>query len=379
MRIRIFLHMAAAGLILTACGKQAPESVPSEARLEGETIVFPASSEKIAKITSKPLSLTNSPALQLNGRLTWDEDRTVRIYTPFGGRVQKILVQPGDPVKPGQALAVIASPEFGQAQAEARRADADFALASKALARVKELEEHGVVPRKDLESANADQARAQAELERTRSRLRLYGSTAAGVDQTYTLKSPIAGVVVEKNINPGQELRPDQLVSGAPALFVVTNPGRLWIILDASEKHLPALMPGKTFTVRTPIYHDEDFTGTIMSTSDFLDSNTRTIKVRAAIDNSHRRLRAEMFVTAEIAAKRTTQLEVTANAVFFQNGHYFAFTDDGGGKYTRREVRVGDERNGSVAILDGLHDGQNVVIEGALMLQQLLQPRRVQK
>jgi cobalt-zinc-cadmium efflux system membrane fusion protein len=379
LKIATRIELAAVAFALTACGGPAPEAGAPDVRLEGETILFPAGSEKLAKINSKTLSLTQTPTLRLNGRLAWNEDRTVRVYTPFAGRVEKILVQPGDPVKQGQALAVIASPDFGQAQADARRADADFALAAKSLSRVKELEENGVAPRKDLESASADYARAGAERERTRSRLRLYGSTSEGVDQTYTLKSPIGGVVVEKSINPGQELRPDQLISGAPALFVITNPRQLWVIIDALEKDLPALTPNKTFTVRTPVYHDEDFTGTIVATSDFLDPVTRTIKVRGTIDNSHHRLRAEMFITAEIEAKRTTQLEVPARAVFFQGGDYFVFTDDGNGKYTRRKVRVGDEREELVAILDGLHEGQNVVTEGSLMLQQLLQPRRIQK
>ena len=137
------------------------------------------------------------PATNLNGRVTWNEDKTVRMYTPFAGRVERILVQPGQAVAKGQALAVIASPDFGQAQSDARRAESDYALAEKNIARLRELEQNGVAARKDVHVAEADQARAAAELARSRRRLDLYGGAGKGVDQTYTLTSPIAGVVLE--------------------------------------------------------------------------------------------------------------------------------------------------------------------------------------
>ena len=325
------------------------------------------------------LSQVPAPAFRLNGRLTWNEDRTVRIFTPFAGRVARILVQPGDRVKKGQALAIIASPDFGQAQADARRAESDYALAGKNLARLQELEQHGVAPLKDLQSAEADQARAQAELSRTRERLRLYGSRASGVDQTYTLTSPVAGTVVEKNINPGQELRPDQMIANAPALFVVTDPESLWVQLDATERDLAEIKLGQQISIRSPVYHDEDFTARIDAVSDFLDPATRTIKVRASLDNSHHRLKAEMFVTAELRGSKTLQLQVPAKSVFFQGDKYYLFVDNGAGKYTRRQVTIGDEQQGAVEIRDGVAAGDKIVTDGALMLQQILQPRRVQK
>jgi len=100
---------------------------------------------------------------------TQDEDHTVRIYSPFAGRVARILVQPGASVRKGQVLAVLGSPEFGQAQADARRAETDVRLSETNLQRLKELESHGVAPRKDLQTAEAEYARAKAELDRTRS------------------------------------------------------------------------------------------------------------------------------------------------------------------------------------------------------------------
>ena len=251
---------------LGACSK-APEAPPAaEARTEGESIFFPKDAPQIQAITAQVINMQPVPATQLNGRVTWNEDKTVRVFTPFAGRVERILVQPGETVRKGQALAVISSPDFGQAQSDTRRAESDFALAAKSLARLRELEQNGVAAAKDVQTAEADQSRAAAELERTRRRLALYGG-GAGVDQAYTLSSPIDGVVVEKNINPGQELRPDQMISNAPPLYVITDPATLWVQLDAAERDLAHLKRGKVIQVRSPAYPDTPFPAVIAARS----------------------------------------------------------------------------------------------------------------
>jgi len=370
-----YLAALLAVLAVSGCDNSAKTLGPPAPRVEGETVAFQPDSPQLASLLSEPAAKRQAAASTLSGKLVWNEDKTVRVYTPFAGRVSRILVQPGDRVGQGQTLAVIASPEFGQAQAEARRAEGDYALAQQNVARVRDLHQHGVAAAKDLNAAEADYARAESELKRTQARLKLYGG-GSDIDQTYALKSPLAGVVVEKNINPGQELRPDQMGS-APALFVITNPSSLWVLLDASEKDLPQLRLGKIIAIRTPLYRDADFTARITAVSDFLDPVTRTIKVRALLDNTERRFKGEMFITAEIEHEEGTQLQIPAKAVFFQGGRHFVFVDAGGGRFERREVRIGDSSDGSIVVRSGLSEGQKVVTEGVLLLQQMLQPRRV--
>jgi cobalt-zinc-cadmium efflux system membrane fusion protein len=209
--------------------------------------------------------------------------------------------------------------------------------------------------------------------------LPLYGDRRSNVDQTFAISSPITGVVVEKNINPGQELRPDQMTSNAPPLFVVTDPTVLWAIIDAMEKDLSKLHVGKMVTVRSPAYKDEPFLAKVTAISDFLDPSTRTIKVRAELPNPGRQLKADMFVTAEVDADGETVLLVPTRAVYFHDGHNYLFVDDGGRHYTRREVHLDDVYGDEVEITQGVGEGEKVVTQGSLMLQQILKPRRVQK
>jgi cobalt-zinc-cadmium efflux system membrane fusion protein len=151
------------------------------------------------------------------------------------------------------------------------------------------------------------------------------------------------------------------------------------VLLDAAEKDLPQLKTGRTVKIRVPAYPDEVFEAKVAAVADFLDPATRTIKVRATLDNPKRLLKAEMFVTATVSDGTGKMLQVPARSVFFQGGSNFVFTDDGNGGYTRQKVETGDVHEGNIAITSGVQPGQKVVTDGALLLQQMLQPRRVVK
>ncbi len=377
MRLSILAAILWAGLI-AGCDKVEKTQGPPQPKVDGESVVFAPGSPQLSSLVSEEAIERPAAAASLNGRLAWNEDKTVRIFTPLAGRVERIAVQPGDRVQQGQTLAIIASPDLGQAQADARRAQGEYALAEQNLARVRELHQFGVAAAKDFYTAQADFARAESELKRTQARLKLYGG-GAQVDQSYALKSPLTGVVVEKSINPGQELRPDQMGAGAPAQFVITDPAYLWVLLDASEKDLPHMKAGRMLKVQVPAYPDKLFEARVAAIADFLDPATRTIKVRATLDNSKRLLKSEMFVTATVNDNAAKILQVPARAVFFQGGGNFVFADDGKGGYTRRKVETGDVFDGNIAITAGVTPGQKVVTDGALLLQQMLQPRRVVK
>jgi len=363
-------------LCVAGCGDQSKSDAVPQPTTEGSTVSFPEGSPQLKALLSEVVALRPAPARSVNGRLVWNEDRTVRVFSPFAGRVEKIEVQPGDRVGVAQALALIASPDFGQAQSDARSAEGAFQLAEKNLARVRELVASGVSPGKDLNTAEADFSRAQAELARNRARTRLYGSGDA-VNQRFSLKSPIAGAIVERNINPGQELRPDQNAQGSPALFVVTDPKYLWAILDVQEEDLAYIKIGDIVQIRSPAYPDESFDARITAIADFFDPVSRTIKVRASLDNTQRKLKGEMFVIARLSGNTPPQILVPSRAVFFSDGKNYAFTDEGKGRFVRREIKIGDTDRDRVHVKDGLAEGQRVVIDGVLALQQIVVPRRV--
>jgi len=362
--------LACCALALMGCHRPAETGEASDAKVSGESIEFSNGSAQLASLATMAPEPTKSAIVHLNGRLIWDEEVTVRVFAPFGGRVSKIVTQLGQVVQPGESLALIASAEYGQAQADAHRAEVDFQLAERTWRRLKELAEHGATSFKDLSAAEADYSRARSEKERAALRLGLYGGATNAVDHICPLKSPLAGTVVEKNINPGQEVRSD--IGSAPPLFVITDPTRLWIQIDATEQDLKRLKPGQTVSVSTRTYPGQTFTGRIEVVSDFLDPTSRTIKVRGSIENSKRLLKAEMFVSADLEAEEPDALQVPAKAVFLRGERHCLFVEQAPGKYERREVQIGAERDGKIVVVSGLKAEQRVVTDGTLLLEQLM-------
>ena len=367
----------AATLVLLGCNKDQKLDSAPEPKVEGEKILMPKNSPALTSLTTEPAELHKSAVVRLNGRLVWDDDITVRVFSPFGGRVASVLVESGQTIKPGDSLAAIASPDFGQAQTDARRAATDLLQAERNFNRVRELFEHGAAPQKDLQSAEADFERAKSEQERTGARLALYSGSSGAIGQLYQLASPLAGVVVEKNINPGQEVRPDQMLANAPQLFaplfVVSDPSRLWIQIDANEADLPNLKPGQKFVLTARAFPGREFSGQIKVVSDSLDPTTRTIKVRGSVDNSSRMLKAEMFVNVALPGVEKSGVVVSAGAVFLRGEKHYLYTEENPGEFLRREVTAGPDHEGKVLIIDGLDAGQRVVTDGSLLLEQLLQ------
>lgn len=357
-------------VLLAGCGDSAQKSAAPQARIEGQSVIFPAGSPQTATLVSEKVEPRREAVLRFNGRLVWDENRTVRVFSPLGGRVQSISVHLGDAVRTGQTLAVLAAPDLGMAQSEARKAEQDDALARKSLARIAELAEAGVAPAKDLQAAQADAVRAAAERERTASRLKLYGAASGQVDQRFVLASPIAGVVVERNINPGQEVRPDSQPD--KGLFVVSDPTRLWFVLDVEEGSVGAVKAGAEVRIGATMLGEDKITGKITNIADFVDPQTRTVKVRGSIENPDRRVKAETYVTALLTVPATSGFLVPTKAVYLRGEQNYVFVDAGDGRYVRKPVKLGQTANGHQVVLEGLAENEKVVVEGNLLLERMV-------
>jgi membrane fusion protein, heavy metal efflux system len=370
-RIRLLALALAVAALAWSCGDGDAKPDIARPRLENGQVVFPEGSAQVSSFATEPVRERGLVRVRLTGRLVWDENRTVRLYPAFAGRVLQILVKTGEHVSRGEALAKLASPDFGQTQADARRAQSDFALAEKNLNRLRELNAAGVSSRKDLAAAEADYARADAELARATGKIKLYGAATDSVDQNFSLASPIDGVIVERNINPGQELRPDLQLSNSPAMFVITDPTRLWVQLDATEGQLASLRPGKKVQLRSSAWPDQTFTATLENVSDFIDPVTRTVKVRGSVENRERKLKGEMFVTAELDETPRAALQIPEKALLLVGDSYYVFVEEKPGRYARQEVKVDAVQDGTANVASGVQLGQKVVVEGNLFLHRL--------
>jgi cobalt-zinc-cadmium efflux system membrane fusion protein len=378
----IFASIAAAavaGTVLTACHEApAPATAGPESSapfLQGKQLRFPPGHPQLAQIGVTAAAPGKAIDVDLPARLVWNEERTQRIYPAFAGRVVRITADVGLSVKPGTVLAQLASPEFGVAQADTAKAQVDARFTQKALQRQRELFEAGIIARKDLDQAEADAARSQAEIQRAQARTRLYGGSggassnaSVSVNQNLALVASIPGIVVERNITPGQELRPDQMGPGVPPMFVVSDPTSLWVQIDARESEAGTLRPGAVFELMVPALPGQKFDGKVTATADFIDPTTRTIKIRGLVPNSQRLLKAEMLATARAQRQLGSGVVVPAQAVMLNGAKHFVMVQSQPGVFDQRDVEIGYQGPREVVVTQGLEAGENVVSENVLLL-----------
>jgi membrane fusion protein, heavy metal efflux system len=368
MVYRLIPLFALSTLALTACNDSpAPRQEAPAPIVQGSHLRFAPGHPQLALLTAIPAQPAKAISIELPAKLVWNEERTQRIYPAFAGRVTAIKADVGQSVQPGTLLAQLASPEFGQAQGDTAKAEIDARLTQKALQRQRELFEAGIVARKDLEQAEAEAARAQAEFERAQARTRLYGS-ANGAMQQLALSATIGGVVVERNLNPGQEVRPDQSGPGVPALFVITDPSSLWLQIDARESEVGTVRPGASFELSLSALPGQRFTGRVIAASDFIDPLTRTIKIRAVVANPKRLLKAEMLATAHFERSFKSGVVVPAQSVLLSGTRHSVFVQNRPGEFEPRTVELAFEGAKEVVIASGLQAGELVVSENTLLL-----------
>ena len=370
--------LTASALGLFGCKPAETEGpAPAAPKISEGKIIFATNAPQLSYLVIEPAQERTAAALGLYGRLAWDEDATVRIYSPAAGRVVKLPVSVNDPVTAGEALAELDSPDFGQALADARTAQGNFAAAEKTFLRTKELLAHGAAAQKDVEAAEAAEIAARAEINRAAAKLKNFGGTLDGTNSLYELRSPLAGVLVEKNISPGQEIRSDLMLANATPFtnpqFVVTDPARLWLFLDVDDLTVTSLTPGQEISIHTAAYPDKIFTGKLESIGRELDPTTRTIKARGLVDNGEKLLRAEMYVTADVTSTNGAVVDVPTKSVFSKDKEHFVFIESAPGQFERRAVSLGAEGNGRTAILSGLEKNQRVVTEGCLLLESIFE------
>jgi cobalt-zinc-cadmium efflux system membrane fusion protein len=370
-------------LLVGGCARPAPPAPePPAAKVTGQTITYPADAPQLSFLTVEAARPRWLALTHLTGRLYLADDATVRIFTPVAGQVTAVKVALGQPVASGAPLAEIRSPDYDQALADARSAVANLTAVEKNLARARDLLAHGAAAAKDVEAAAAAFGAAAAERDRASARLQLYHASASAAAEVYTLRSPLAGVVVEKNINPGQEVRADQMLANATnlyaPLFVVSDPTRLWLQIDAAETDLADLQPGEKIRVSSRAFPGRVFEGTVANIGPALDPVTRSVRVQGVVENPEGLLKAEMYVSVDVVRERSkvagAGVEVPAPALFTIERKTFLFVETAPGTFVRRPVEIGTERDGTVPVLSGLAPGERVVTDGALLLQAVLDP-----
>ena len=196
-------------------------------------------------------------------------------------------------------------------------------------------------------------------------RLRNLQSAALVTDGKFVLRAPVSGTISERQVNVGSEVRSD----AANPLFVITDPKRLWALIDLPERYLDKVTVGQPVSVEVDAFPGEAFKGKVTVIAEALDPVTRRIQVRAEIDNTSHRLKPEMFARVTPVADSESSMPRVPNSALFTLGlHSHVFVEQSPGVLQRRHVELGLQSHEYSYVKEGLNTGERVVTSGALLL-----------
>jgi cobalt-zinc-cadmium efflux system membrane fusion protein len=310
--------------------------------------------------------VSGATAVSLPGRVTFDEDHTQRVASPIDGRATAILVKLGDKVKAGQPLIQLSAPNVGLVQADAQKALSDLTLSEKSIERVRKLQAEGAIADKEVAVAEGDLRKARSDYGRAQVQLKALGLSATDPAVNASLRAQIPGVVVERNVLVGQEIRADQ----AMPLLTVSSLETVWVLADAYEQDLGLVGEGDPVSVGVPAYPGETFAGKVGHVADVVDPATRTVKVRCLVPNPGHRLKPEMFAKVEVRSTgKHKVIMVPSQAVLSDGDRSLLIVATEGNTFRARRVEVGPETDGKVRVLGGITPGEKIVTEGAIFMK----------
>lgn len=363
------MRIATAALLLLANCHRSPEvtAPPAEehaVRRNGR-IEIPASSPLRRRLRVAPVQAQSvRRTLDAPAEVEADPERLVRITPPLAGRVVQLFVHFGDRVTAGQPLFTLDAPELVAAQTDYLRARSGLAQAERTLARQQDLATHGIGARREVEQAETDRDLARSEQERAVIRLRLLGIDPGSVGRPLTVRSPIAGRIVEYRVAPG-EYRSDL----AQPLMTIADLSTVWVRANVQEKDIRRVRVGEDATAAFAAWPGERLSGSVRFVGDLLDPGTRTIQVRVGFDNAAGRLRPGMFATVTFTETAAPELVVPTAAVVLLGDASFVFVETSPWVFERRRVTPGAQIESLTVVAEGLTAGERVVIGDAVLLQ----------
>ena len=322
------------------------------------------------------------------GKVAVDEDRSTPVFSPYAGRVMKLMVRPGDNVVQGQPLFVIEAADTVQAQNDfitamtaLNKAKSALALAQIQDTRAKDLFEGKAVPLKDYQQTQANLIQAQNDLrssqtalEATRNKLRILGLTDEAItafqekgriDPNTTINSPISGTVVQRKVGPGQYVN-----SGASdPVFVIGDLSTVWLIAFVRETDASRVSVGQEIAINVLALPGRTLTARINYVAAAIDPATRRLLVRATIDNKDGALKPEMFANVTLfSASDHPALGVPKQALIYEGNQVRVWVAHEDKSIELRQIKTGLANGDLVEVVGNLKPGEQIVTKGSLFI-----------
>lgn len=294
--------------------------------------------------------------------IAYDATRVAQINPRMPGVVLAIKADVGVSVKAGAVLAVIESAGVGADQSRLSAAKARVEAADANFKRAEKLRAAGAYSERDLLAAKREKAEASADLRSAQSALKMVGATTGGGH--YTLTAPIAGVVTQRTATIGR------MVDQEETVFEIVDSSSMWVDLDVPESDISLIALGQVVTLSLDALPDREFKGTLSYIAPAVDARTRTVSVRAALDNEDGALRANLFGRGRIAVTdMRAAVLVPKSAVQRARSVNLVFVRTAEDTFEARRVTVSPASGDLVAVAGRIPAGAEVVTEGSYLLK----------
>lgn len=297
-----------------------------------------------------------------------DEQRMARIGASVTGRIKDIEATLGQQVKQGQVLATLNSTELAQSQLMYIKSSQQISLQTKAVERARLLQEADVIGNAELQRREAELSSAQAELNAARDQLLVLGMNEVAVDKlghtgqirSYSnVNARISGTVISRKVNLGQVVQP------AEELFIIADLSHLWVVAEVPEQQIDLIDTGEEVSVEIPALDYKKYKAKLIFEGDIVNPQTRTVTVRSDIENFDKEIKPDMLASMLIQSNPIAKLAVPLESIVRENDKTHVYVQIEPRKFKLREVELGLESNGLVAITSGVDEGDIVVADGA--------------
>ena len=322
------------------------------------------------------------------GKVAVDEDRSTPVFSPYAGRINKLLARPGDNVTQGQPLFVIEATDMVQAQNDLvtavtglNKANSAVDLAKLQDTRAKDLFEGKAVPLKDYQQSQAtliqaqnDLRSAQTALEAARNKLRIFGFTddalsafqeKGRIDPNTTIFAPIAGTVVQRKVGPGQYVN-----SGASdPVFVIGDLSTVWLTAFVRESDASNVAVGQEVSFNVLALPGRPLTARIDYVAAAIDPATRRLLVRATVENKDGVLKPEMFANVTIYSGGDHRaVGVPKQALIYEGDQVRLWVAHDDKSIELRQIKTGLTNGNLVEVVGNLNAGDQIVTKGSLFI-----------
>jgi cobalt-zinc-cadmium efflux system membrane fusion protein len=317
--------------------------------------------------------------LPLTGEIKFDERRVTHLAPSTEAMVRAVRVSLGQRVRAGEPLVELESVALGEAQSQYLEARGALELARRAAERVDGLRAERIASEKEWLQARKEHEAAEIRTRAAREKLVRLGLSPAEVEALpsrggsagrgrLVLRAPASGIVLEMHAVPGELVRPDK------AILTVGDLSDLWLWADIYEDQLARVVAAERGPLRAGVtvkaFPGEVFPGTVEFVGPTMDEKTRTVKVRIAVQNPARKLRAGMFAAVQLYLPGDVEaLALPRSAVLSDEGRTFVFVHRQGDFFIRRPVETGRSSLDWVEVTKGLTGGETVATDGAFLLK----------